>query len=125
VEIAIQSVSLRALGGVRWTSGRFGVDLQLGGGTDALLMSAHSNFQTLRDHAEWSPVITAMAGVRYSLTSATDVFVAVSGDVDLLPRRFLVQDTGGAKDLLVETWRVRPALLLGFSFDLVDPRSPR
>ncbi len=125
VEIAIQSVSLRALGGVRWTSGRFGVDLQLGGGADALLMSAHSSYQVMRDHAEWSPTITALAGVRYSLTDTTDLFLAVTGDVDLLPRRFLVQDTGGAKDLLVETWRVRPALMLGFSFDLIDPRSAR
>lgn len=129
VQVNIQSVSLRALGGVRWTSGRWGIDLGAGLGTDALLMSARSDTlgpdQVDRDHAEWSPIITALAGVRYSLTSSTDLFVAVTGDVDLLPRRFVVQSSTGAKDLLVETWRVRPAVLLGFSFDLVDPRSAR
>ncbi len=119
VEVSIQSVSLRALGGARWVEGRWAVELAAGLGADGLFPVVRS--MTLdtgpRDRAEWSPIVTAMIGGRFHITPSTDLFLQLTGDLDLMTRSFVIGTN--PHESLVETWRLRPAVLLGFSFDLV------
>jgi hypothetical protein len=52
------------------------------------------------------------------LTRATDVFLAISGELDLLPHRYVAAEPT-TRHVLYDAWRVRPAVALGFTFDLV------
>jgi hypothetical protein len=125
VQISTQQVSVRLLAGARLEVGRFAFDGMAGGGFDTLFTETRTSSQlpqtALRDRTDWSPMLGVLLAARISLTPSTGIFVAVSADVDLLPRRF-VSDVLGERTVLLETWRVRPAVLLGFSFDVVGER---
>lgn len=121
VQVSTQSMTLRLLLGTRFSFGRFSVEGQLGGGVDSLFADARSTTlprPAVRDQRPISPMLGALLAGRFLLTPSTEVFLAATVDVDLLPRRF-VSDIAGERTVLFESARVRPALLLGFSFDVV------
>jgi hypothetical protein len=127
VQLSTQSATVRALGGARLSLGRLAFDGQLAVGFDSLFTDARSTTLApadLRDRHSASPVVGAMLTARVLLTPTTEVMLAATVDVDLLPRRF-VSDITGTRTVLFETWRVRPAVLLGFSFDVVGARRLR
>jgi hypothetical protein len=123
VQLSTQTVSLRLLGGARLVATeRWALEVEAGGGADGLLPSATSTSlpegAVRRSRVEVSPVLTAMVALRFAPTRATSLFLAASADVDLWPTR-LVTDFLGRREVLFESWRVRPAVLLGFSFDVL------
>lgn len=122
-DVSTQTVSLRVLGGVRLqASRRWAFEAQAGGGVDGFVLEARSTAlppnALLRPRLEASPVLTASLTARFAPTETTSVFLGVSADVDLLPRR-LVTEVQGTREVLFEAWRVRPTLVLGFSFDVL------
>jgi len=123
VQVSTQGFSVRALGGVRFrASKRWAFDGEVGAGVDGFVPASSST--TLpppalgRPHVEASPVLSAALTARFALTGATDLFLGVGVDVDLWPRRY-VSDIQGSREELYEAWRVRPAVWLGFSFDVL------
>jgi hypothetical protein len=128
VEVSAQSFSLRVLGGARLSPAeRWAFELLGGGGMDGLVPAGRSTTLPVTalapPHVEASPVLTALLGARYAPTETTAVFVGVSADVDLLPRR-LVAEVQGTREVLFEAWRVRPAVMVGFSFDVLGRPAP-
>ena len=123
VDVSTQTVSLRLLGGVRLqASRRWAFEAQGGAGVDGFVLEGRSTTlpppALLRPHLEASPVLTALVTARFAPTETTSVFLGVSADVDLLPRR-LVTDVTGTREVLFEAWRARPTVVLGFSFDVL------
>jgi hypothetical protein len=73
-----------------------------------------------RPRLDAAPVLSAAFSARLSVGRASAVYAALSADVDLAPRRF-VADVAGVRTALYEPWRVRPALVLGFSWSAAGP----
>lgn len=128
VQVSTQSFSVRLLGGVRFrASPRWAFDAEAGAGVDGFVPASSST--TLpppavgHPHVEVSPIVTAALTARFGLTASTDLFLGVSLDVDLLPRRY-VSDIQGTREELYEAWRARPAVVLGFSFDVLGGAAP-
>jgi hypothetical protein len=122
VQLTVQTVSLRLLGGVRYgftpvvaLEGSLGLGLDLAVAEGRAPSLAPAAIERLRVHA--SPILGALVAVRFQVSGATSLLVAVGLDLDLLPRRY-VTDLGGARGLLFDTWRFRPGLMAGFTFDL-------
>lgn len=121
VQLSTQTVSVRALGGVRLALGPFALDGQLGAGFDSLFTETRSTTllrAQLRDRHEVSPVLSAQLAARYRIAPTTELLLAATADLDLLPRRY-VAELLGERTVLLETWRVRPSILLGFTFDVL------
>jgi hypothetical protein len=123
MQIAVQTVSLRLLGSARLAlTPTFSLEGGVGAGADLFVIEGRrtgslppGSFDTQR--LEASPMLAAQVGVRATITRTTTLTATVGADLDLMPRRYvtLVQ---GVRDVLFETWSVRPAAQLGFSFDL-------
>ncbi len=129
LKLQMQSVSFRLLPEVRRNLGRFDVEFGLGGGLDLLISHADSNdvvSPNLRpDGVDAAPFFTAALGLRFRITEASAVFLRAVVDLDPARRRYRVQVAQDHEFLLVP-WQARPALQLGFSFDLLSrpERSP-
>jgi hypothetical protein len=95
------------------------LDAAVGGGADVFITEARSNIlppgAVAAVRADASPVLSAQVTGRFGIARSADVWVGVMVDVDLAPRRFVV-NVGGTTEELYLPWRVRPAVLLGFSF---------
>jgi hypothetical protein len=65
-------------------------------------------------------MLGALAMVRFGVARTADVFLAMTGDVDLAPHRYVLV-RGSRTEQVFEPWRVRPALAFGFTFDVAGP----
>jgi hypothetical protein len=98
--------------------GRFRLDGALGGGTDIFFIDTHS--ELLPMHGTHpppfaSPVLTAMLRGNVALASKVNLYLAATLDADLQPPNFVVRE-GADNVSMLEPWRFRPSLVLGFSF---------
>jgi len=123
MSISVQTLSVRLLPGFRILGDEhWSLELQAGPGFDTLFASGTStklaSTAYTHDRADFSPVLTALLAVHHRLTPATDVFLSLSGDLDLLPHRYVASEPA-AQHVLYDAWRVRPAAALGFTFELV------
>ena len=121
MQISLQTISLRLLGGVRLSLGpTLSLEGSLGAGVDAFALEGHSALPRdsyFRQRLEGSPVVGALLGVRLALSGPATLLLGATADLDLLPRRY-VTDVDGVHTVLFETWRLRPGLMAGFTFDL-------
>lgn len=120
--LLFQSVSLRLLPGVRKRLGVFEVEGGLGGGLDLLIANTASTAiprQFLRRAGvDAAPFLSAGIGLRWDATPSLSVFLRVLLDVDPARRRY-VSLVAGDREYLLVPWAFRPAVQLGFSFDVV------
>lgn len=127
LQIATQTLSVRALPGVRLLGDdAWSLELHAGLGLDVFFTSGRSTSLT-SDHysherADVSPLIIASVAAHHKLTSSTDLFLTVSGELDLLPHRFVSLGSDGSSETLYDAWRVRPTVALGFTFELAAGR---
>jgi len=129
LRVQMQAVSFRLLPSVRRKVGRFEIDLGLGGGLDVLI--AHSTSRdvsspSLRaDSVDPAPFFSVSLGLRFRVIESSAIFLRAVVDLDPARRRYLVTIADQHESLLVP-WQARPALQLGFSFDLLSrkDRSP-
>jgi hypothetical protein len=122
VTTGTQSVSLRLLAQARYSLGD-GLSLvgSLGAGADVFITSTGSELlepsEYRAESVEVAPIVTAAFGVRGRVSPRVALFASLSADLDLAPRRYLTL-VQGTRSLLFETWRVRPMLAVGFTFEL-------
>jgi hypothetical protein len=65
-----------------------------------------------------SGIVGPLAIIHIALGSRAGFSFAVGADVDLAPRRYLVE-AGSNVDVVFQPWVVRPTFLVGFDFTLV------
>jgi hypothetical protein len=112
--------TVRLVGGPRWfleAGPEVGADVFW---TTPRANSSGNSARLGPDSTDASPMVGALAAVHLAVAEAADLFVAASGDVDLGPHRFVVMRGGGPAPVF-EQWRLRPALLLGFTFTIAGP----
>lgn len=129
LQVQLQTLSFRLLPTLRRRYGPFELELALGGGLDVLIARTSSTAVSgprLRvDRVDPAPFFTAGLGVSFRLTSTTALFLRAVVDLDPARRRY-VSSIAGEREYLLVPWTARPALQLGFSFDVLAPaeRSP-
>jgi hypothetical protein len=76
------------------------------------------------DSTDASPIVGVLTAAHLAVAQGADLFVAFALDADLTPHRYVV--SGGAQpETVFEQWRVRPALLVGFTFTIAGvPQYP-
>lgn len=125
VSLQVQTVSVRLLAGVERDFSALGVFGGLGGGFDVLIANVRST-QVPRDllhpRTDAAPFFTAGLGVRWRPSESSALFLRVLVDVDPARRRYRSEISGETTTLL-EPWTVRPAVQLGFTFDVVGGRT--
>lgn len=126
--ITLQAVELRLLPTVKRRLGAFEVEFGLGGGFDLLVASTTSDLGTQfvnENRVDPAPFFTAAVGARWMITSSTSLFLRAVVDVDPA-RRVYVARIGGERETHLVPWIGRPALQVGFSFDILSrpERSP-
>jgi hypothetical protein len=106
--------TVRLGGGSTWF-----IEAGLEGGADVMWVSPRgtglpaANVMGATTNA--SPIAGALVAVRAFLGSHASFMLALVGDLDLAPRRFVVHD-GSNVDVVFQPWPVRPALVLGFDW---------
>ncbi len=111
--------ALRLVGGERWF-----IEGGPQGGFDVMWTQPRANSAGLPTgrlgaaSADASPVLGAMLAAHVAVGTSADLLFALSTDIDLSPHRFVVAE-GAQTEVLFAPWRVRPALLLGFTFNIV------
>jgi hypothetical protein len=123
IQLSVQTISLRlgpAFALLRGSSWR--VDLGLEAGADLFVTAPHSSElppdRVGRPQLVAAPVLSGLIAGHLALARTVDLWLAVDVDVDLAPRRF-VAELGPVKQELFSPWRVRPGMLLGFSFSAI------
>jgi hypothetical protein len=110
--------AIRVVGGQKWL-----VEAGPQGGFDVMWTTPRANSSGLpterlgAENTDASPVVGAFVAAHFSVGPSADLVVALSADVDLSPHRFVIAE-GNETEPLFTPWRVRPALLLGFTFNL-------
>jgi hypothetical protein len=101
-------------------SGAFRLEVALGGGLDVFVTApVSSNPEAkLGPHDEHlSPVVSTLVAGSLTTTRTARVVLAGTLDYDLQPRRYVVAQ-GELSTVLLEPWKLRPGLTLGFLFDM-------
>lgn len=122
LHVQLQTMQVRLLPTVRRQFGPLEAELGLGGGLDALFASSTSELTppSLRPHkVDAAPFLTAAAALRWRVTPDSAVFLRAVVDLDPARRRYVSRVADQVEYLLVP-WLARPALQLGFSFELVS-----
>jgi hypothetical protein len=120
-QLDLQTVELRLLPTLRRKVGPFEAEFGLGGGLDLLLV--HTIFGLhRRDEVVAAPFFTIEAALRWKVTPASAIFLRAVVDLDPARRRFIADAPGLERETIIFPWIARPALQLGFSFDLVSQR---
>jgi hypothetical protein len=110
--------TLRLFGGEKWL-----VEAGPEGGFDVMWTTPRANSTGLptgrlgEESTDVSPVMGAIVAAHLSVGTSADLLLAFSTDIDLSPHRFVVTEGAEIEPLFVP-WRIRPALLLGFTFNL-------
>lgn len=129
LQVQLQALSFRLLPSLRRRFGPLELELGLGGGLDALIAATTSSTvpgpRMRPSRVDAAPFFTAELGVSLRLSSATAVFLRAVVDLDPARRRY-VSTIAGEREYLLVPWTARPALQLGFSFDVMSraERSP-
>lgn len=129
LQVQLQTLSVRLLPSLRRRFGPVELELGLGGGLDLLIASTSSSTvpgARLRpNRVDPAPFFTAGLGASLRLTTATAIFLRAVVDLDPARRRY-VSSFAGEREYLLVPWTARPALQLGFSFDVMSraERSP-
>lgn len=129
LQVQLQALSFRLMPSVQRRFGPFELELGLGGGFDLLIAttssSAVSGPRLHADRVDPAPFFTAELGLGFKLTSSTALFLRAVVDLDPARRRY-VSSIAGEREYLLVPWTARPALQLGFSFDVMSrtERSP-
>lgn len=125
LQVQLQSLSFRLLPSLRRSFGPFELELGLGGGFDVLIATTSSSVVSgprLRaNRVDPAPFFTAELGVSFKLTASTALFLRAVVDLDPARRRY-VSTIAGQNEYLLVPWTARPALQLGFSFDVLARR---
>jgi hypothetical protein len=106
--------------------GAFRLELGAGGGADIFVVKpiASSNGAELSpDRHDASGVLSTFVAGSLATSSVTRLVLAVMLDYDLQPRRYLVAQ-GADSWVVLEPWRCRPALTLGFLFGAASKGRP-
>ena len=119
-ELSSQAVSARLMPTFQVARlGRVHCAVALGAGFDLFINSLRSTEipgnRIPPGRVDVSPVLSAGFLSRIELTSGVSLMLGVTGDLDLMPKRF-VTEVGGSREVLFEPWRVRPAVLVGLTF---------
>ncbi|MFZ5439934.1 MAG: hypothetical protein ACOZQL_07980 [Myxococcota bacterium] len=125
VSLQLQTVSFRLLAGLERDAGPIELMGALGGGLDLLIAGVRStqiNREDLHPRTDAAPFLSASLGVRWRPSPASAIFLRALVDVDPARRRYR-SEIGGDATTLLEPWTVRPAVQLGFSFDVVSGRA--
>ena len=121
--VQLQTVSLRLLPSVRRKLGPFEVEFGLGGGLDALIAKTSTTLvsgpRQRTDRLDAAPFFTAAVGLRFHVTPASALFLRAVVDLDPARRRY-VSVVADEREYLLVPWLARPALQLGFSFDVLS-----
>jgi hypothetical protein len=125
VQVSTQTVSARLFGGVRtWLSPALAFEGSLGLGADLFAVEGRSTALPPgsydRFRVQVSPLLGALLALRIAVSGTTSLLVALGADLDLMPRRYVL-DLQGSREVLFEAWPVRPMLMAGFSFDAGRP----
>ncbi len=116
VRLNVQSVVLRLGPKLTLAHGEtWRIDTGAAGGADVFITRPSADHEPpggFRSRVDVSAMITGLIGGHLAVARTADVWLALTIDVDLIPRRF--RTTEGT--VLFEPWPVRPALMLGFSF---------
>jgi len=107
-------------------AGAFRVELGAGAGADVFVLSPvtqdpGAELGTARHDA--SAVLASLLAASLATGRASRVVLAAMLDYDLARRRYLVQQ-GSETYVLLEPWRFRPALCLGFAFEAAGGGKP-
>ena len=126
VKTSTQTLSMRLLAQVRFPLGAsFALDVGLGAGADVFLSKSDAptlSANQLSTHLVVpSAILLASVGLRARVSSFAEIFFALAGDVDL-SRHTYVSLLSGSRTPLFQHWLIRPALTLGFSFDLWEAK---
>lgn len=120
--LQLQTISLRLLPSVRRQFGPFEVELGLGGGLDVLIASTSTSVPrefVRHRRLDAAPFFTAEAALRWKVTPASAIFLRALVDLD--PARRVYRSTvGDVQTYSLVPWIARPALQLGFTFDVVS-----
>jgi len=111
--------TIRLFGGDRWL-----VEAGPEGGFDVMWTAPRPNATGLPrngrigdESTDVSPIVGAIIAAHLSVGPSADLLLAFSADIDLSPHRFVVAEGTEIEPLFVP-WRVRPAILVGFTFNL-------
>ena len=126
VKTSTQTLSMRLLAQARFPLGAsFALDIGLGAGADVFLSKSDTTSlfadQLSTDLVVPSAILLASVGLRARVSSFAEILFALAGDVDL-SRHTYVSLLFGNRTPLFQHWRIRPALTLGFSFDLWEAK---
>jgi hypothetical protein len=102
--------------------GGFRLELGVGGGADVFVLaptSSPTGATSTGHRRDVSPIVAGLVAGSLATSSASRVVLAATFDYDLAPRRYLVAQ-GAQSWVLLEPWRFRPALSLGFLFEVAS-----
>jgi hypothetical protein len=122
VNLQVQTLSFRLLPGLKRELGVFELEAGGGGGLDVLLADTSASelpAGSFEDRTDVAPFLSAALGVRVRPSESSAIFLRAVVDFDPAKRRYRAR-LGGEPVTLLEPWTVRPALQLGFSFDLIS-----
>jgi hypothetical protein len=114
------SLSTRAVGGVDVvrTPG-FALGVGVGGGADVLKVEPSSPVLPASrlgpSTTRVDPIVAGVVTAHFAVSRGVAFTVTADADVDLVSRHYVV-DFGDRRETLFDPWRVRPALLAGFTF---------
>lgn len=100
--------------------GAFTLELGAGGGADIFVLAPVSSSPGVLPgphRSDASLLLSALLAGSLRTSGASRVVLAATLDYDLEPRRYLVAQ-GGQSWVILEPWKVRPALALGFLFEI-------
>lgn len=126
VKTITQTLSMRLLAQARFPLGAsFALDVGLGAGADVFLSksvtTSLSAEELSTDLVVPSAILLASVGLRARVSSFAEIVLALAGDFDL-SRHTYVSLLAGTRTPLFQHWLIRPALTLGFSFDLWEAK---
>lgn len=123
MHVQLQTLSLRLVPSVSRRLGPFELDLGIGGGVDALIATTSSSEvpadALTPESLHAAPLFTAALGVRFRVTPSSAIFLRAVVDLDPARRRY-VSRVADQREYLLVPWIARPAVHLGFSFDLLS-----
>ncbi len=125
VELETSLASLRLLPRVEVAHGSwFALTVGAGGGVDIFTVDPRSSVlpesALARTSTRADVVLTAAVASHFKLAPGLVLTVALSTDVDVTSRRWVVDEGRETRDVLAP-WRVRPALLAGLDFTALGP----
>jgi hypothetical protein len=120
-EASLHALSARLLATMEWQAlPRFAAIFGLGGGADRITVEARAappRLASLGAETRVDPALASVAGATIGLAGPVSFFAALGIDVDLTPRRYVVETATGHAALF-ELHRVRPAMFAGVSLAL-------